>query len=58
MTAHSDNYDLWHTDLPPSNAADAIGDNSTLMNIWPSVGRLALGSTTSHDTCPKTLKIK
>lgn len=41
--------------LPASNAGDAMGDSSTLRNSCPSVGRLGLGSTTSHDTCPNTL---
>ena len=41
--------------LPASNAGDAMGESSTLTNSCPSVGRLGLGSTTSHDTCPNTL---
>ena len=35
---------------PISNAGEPIGDNVTLKNSCPSVGRCGLGCVTSHET--------
>ena len=44
--------------LPASNCGAAIGESSTFTNKIPSVGRVCLGSVTSHETCAITLGLK
>ena len=39
---------------PPSKWGAAIGDNSILMTMMPSLGRESFGTVTSHDTCTIT----
>lgn len=42
--------------LPCSNVGEAMGDSSMLKNMIPSLGRLSLGATSSHDTWAMTLQ--
>lgn len=46
------------THLPASKAGEASGDSSMLKNKMPSLGRLSLGATSSHDTWAMTLHNK
>lgn len=41
--------------LPLSKEEEAIGDKSTLMKSWPSVGRESNGLINSQDVCASAL---
>ena len=44
--------------LPLSKDEEAIGDKSTLMKSWPSVGRESNGLINSHEVCARALRRK